>query len=97
MDFIVVETLNDAENCITFLKENNIGVATFICLDRMLSHQPNRLVKFNTPKNSERLFDLISCKDDKFLNAFYFALKDTLVANDIKTASEIVFKNNAKK
>jgi structural maintenance of chromosome 4 len=34
---------------------------------------------------------LIQSKDAKFLNAFYFALKDTLVADDIKVGSNVAF------
>ena len=34
---------------------------------------------------------MITPKDEKFLNAFYFALKDTLVAADIKIGTHIAF------
>jgi len=37
---------------------------------------------------------LIRPKDEKFLNAFYYALGDTLVANDISNASQIAFGGN---
>ncbi len=35
LDFIVVETIDVAEKCVKFLRENNIGVATFIALDKV--------------------------------------------------------------
>jgi structural maintenance of chromosome 4 len=34
---------------------------------------------------------LITPKDEKFLDAFYFALRDTLVAGDIKVGTQIAF------
>ena len=36
-----------------------------------------------------RLFDLVKPKEDKFLTAFYFALRDTLVAKDLDQATRI--------
>lgn len=36
-----------------------------------------------------RLFDLVKAKEDKFLTAFYFALRDTLVAKDLDQATRI--------
>lgn len=75
--------------CLEHLKENNIGRATFISLDKMIQHQPQRIQSFSSPPNAQRLYDLVVPKEDKFENAFYYALKDTLVVNDIKTATTI--------
>jgi chromosome segregation ATPase len=36
-----------------------------------------------------RLFDLVKAKEEKFLTAFYFALRDTLVAKDLDQATRI--------
>lgn len=36
-----------------------------------------------------RLFDLVRLKDPKFATAFYFALRDTLVADDLDQATRI--------
>ena len=35
LDNIVVNTIDTAQKCVTFLKEQNIGVATFIGLDKV--------------------------------------------------------------
>ena len=94
LGYIVVDTVTQAEAAVAYLKQSGIGSATFCCLDKMQAHEPARTKPFQAPPNSHRLFDLVQSKDQKFLNAFYFALKDTLVANDIKIASEIAFKNN---
>ena len=42
-----------------------------------------------SPENVPRLFDLVKVKDDKYLTAFYYALTDTLVANDLDQATRI--------
>ena len=35
LDFIVVETLTDAEQCINYLREYRLGRASFIALDKV--------------------------------------------------------------
>lgn len=35
LDNIVVDTIDTAQKCVTFLKDQNIGVATFIGLDKV--------------------------------------------------------------
>ncbi|KAG8219263.1 SMCs flexible hinge [Butyriboletus roseoflavus] len=44
-----------------------------------------------TPENVPRLYDLIKPKDSKFLPAFYKAVGNTLVANDLEQANRIAF------
>lgn len=50
----------------------------------MLIQRAYREKSFRAPTGSKRLYDLITPKDEKFLDAFYYALKDTLVTSDIK-------------
>ena len=38
-----------------------------------------------------RLFDLIKVKDEQALPAFYFALRDTLIASNMRDATSIAF------
>ena len=35
LDFIVVETLTDAEQCVNYLREHRLGRASFIALDKV--------------------------------------------------------------
>jgi structural maintenance of chromosome 4 len=39
-----------------------------------------------------RLFDLIRVEDERVRPAFYFALRDTLVANDLDQAARIAYR-----
>ena len=64
---------------------------TFIPLDKMEMYRDAMKRPFTAPKDSVRLFDLIKFKNDEFKIAFYFALKDTLVCQDIDTASIIAY------
>lgn len=43
------------------------------------------------PEDVPRLFDLVIYKDDRLKGAFYYALRDTLVAKDLTQASRIAF------
>lgn len=47
--------------------------------------------KIPTPENTPRLFDLVKVEDEKVRLAFYFALRDTLVANNLEEATRVAF------
>ncbi len=49
------------------------------------------LIVFKRPENSPRLIDLIKVNDPKFLTAFYYSLRNTLVANDLEQATRIAY------
>lgn len=49
------------------------------------------LLYFYSPENAPRLFDLIQVADDRVRPAFYYAIRDTLVANDLDQASRIAY------
>lgn len=34
LDYIVVDTIDTAQQCVDFLKKENLGIATFIALDK---------------------------------------------------------------
>ncbi|KAK0528142.1 Structural maintenance of chromosomes protein 4 [Tilletia horrida] len=89
LENMVVDTVPAAQACIQYLKKNNLGVANFICLDTVgkgLNWAP-----IQTPEGVPRLFDLIKVKDERISAAFYFALRDTLVAPDLPTANRIAY------
>lgn len=50
-----------------------------------------KIQKIQTPENIPRLFDLVKVEDEKVRLAFYFALRDTLVANDLEEATRVAF------
>ncbi|XP_067221549.1 structural maintenance of chromosomes protein 4 [Chanodichthys erythropterus] len=93
LDNILVDTIDTAQKCVTFLKAQNIGVATFIGLDKMKVWQQN-MGSISTPENIPRLFDMVRLKDESVRPAFYFALRDTLVAKDLEQATRVAFQKD---
>uniref|UniRef100_A0A8B9BJ88 Structural maintenance of chromosomes protein n=1 Tax=Anser brachyrhynchus TaxID=132585 RepID=A0A8B9BJ88_9AVES len=93
LDYIVVDTIDIAQECVEFLKKTGIGVATFIALDKMAVWEKH-LKKIPTPENAPRLFDMVKIEDKTFRVAFYFALRDTLVVNTLEDASRIAFQKD---
>lgn len=94
LDNIVVDTVATAEWCIGFLKKHDIGRATFIALEKQehLKNRANQRAKF--PENVPRLYDLVRVDDERVKTAFYYALRDTLVANDLDQGSRIAYGEN---
>jgi structural maintenance of chromosome 4 len=88
---VVVDTIETAQKCVEFLKNNNVGSATFIALDKQDKWKEQVKNRPNTPENVHRLVDLIQVKEEKFLTAFYYSLRNTLVANDLEQATRIAY------
>lgn len=89
LNHIVVDTTLTASKCVTYLKANKLGRATFICLDKQ-TELGNRMYQLKqTPDNIPRLFDLIQCLNEELLPAFYYAIKDTLVCDTLEQATTI--------
>ncbi|XP_038671092.1 structural maintenance of chromosomes protein 4 [Scyliorhinus canicula] len=93
LDNIVVDTIEAAQECVKFLKKQNIGVATFICLDKMKVWEKG-IGKIQTPEKVPRLFDVVKIKNEAIRPAFYFALRDTLVAKDLEQATRVAFQKD---
>ncbi|KAK0179460.1 hypothetical protein PV327_005211 [Microctonus hyperodae] len=91
LDNVVVDTVDTAQTCIQFLRDNGIGRSTFIALEKMKRFLPQCQRRIQTPENVSRLFDLIQVKDKRVLPAFYYGLHDTLVANNLNQATRIAY------
>lgn len=87
---MVVDTVEQAQACIDYLRKYNVGRANFYILEK-LNVNPRSMEPIQTPNNAPRLFDLITLKDRKFAPAFYMAMRDTLVAPDLDTADRIAY------
>lgn len=88
------DSIDTAQKCITFLKHSNIGSATFIGLDKVEKWRKDAFSKIKTPQNVPRLYDLVQVKNDQIRTAFFFALRNTLVADDLKQATNIAFQGS---
>ncbi|KAG6009177.1 hypothetical protein E4U43_000036 [Claviceps pusilla] len=87
LDNFVTETVESGQQCIEYLRKNNLGRGNFICLNKLKTRD---LSPIQTPENVPRLFDLVKAKD-KFRPAFYHAMQDTLVAKDLAQANRIAY------
>ncbi|KAF2704257.1 RecF/RecN/SMC protein [Pleomassaria siparia CBS 279.74] len=88
LDNLVVDSVEVGQQCIDYLRKNNLGRANFILLDRLAQRD---LSQVDTPENVPRLFDLVKSKHDKFNPAFYSVLQNTLVAKDLGQANRIAY------
>ncbi|KAK5942441.1 Structural maintenance of chromosomes protein 4 [Knufia obscura] len=88
LENMVVDTVEVGQQCIEYLRKNNLGRANFILLDRLAKKD---LSPITTPENVPRLFDLIKSKDEKFRPAFYSIMQNTLVAEDLEQANRIAY------
>ncbi|KAG4100619.1 hypothetical protein H8356DRAFT_934797 [Neocallimastix lanati (nom. inval.)] len=87
LNHIVVDTVSTGQQCLDLLRTYNVGRAVIFALDKIPRYDIN---KIPTPENAPRLFDLVHC-DPKFSNVFYHALRDTLVADNMKQANRLSF------
>ncbi|KAF8492752.1 RecF/RecN/SMC [Russula emetica] len=86
---MVVDTVQQGQTCIEYLRKQNVGRANFLVLEKI--NETNGMRPIQTPENVPRLFDLVKPKEARFAHAFYKALRDTLVAQDLAQANRIAF------
>ena len=90
MKNIVVDDVDIARTCIDYLKSARAGSATFLPLDKM-KPAPSSL---KLPKEKgviDYAINLIDF-DDKYLDAFFYALGDTLIVEDYDCAKRLIGK-----
>lgn len=88
LENMVVDSVEVGQQCIDYLRKNNLGRANFILLDRLARRD---LSAIETPENVPRLFDLVKSKNDIFRSAFFSVLQNTLVAKDLAQANRIAY------
>ncbi|KAH9007805.1 SMCs flexible hinge [Lactarius hengduanensis] len=86
---MVADTAQQGQACAEYLRNQNVGRADFLVLEEI--DETNGMKSIQTPENVPRLFDLIEPKEPRFAHAFYKALRDTLVAQDLAQANRIAF------
>ncbi|XP_034707420.1 structural maintenance of chromosomes protein 4 [Vitis riparia] len=94
LEYIVVETTGAAQACVELLRRKNLGVATFMILEKQVDHLHRMKDKVSTPEGVPRLFDLIKIQDERMKLAFFAALGNTVVAKDIDQATRIAYGGN---
>lgn len=87
LNYIVVDTQKTAKECIRYLKENKIGRASFIPLDKIKVNLPNYMIDFNE-EIIGRAVDLIQFAP-RFRKAFEFVFGKIIIVNDLETALKL--------
>jgi structural maintenance of chromosome 4 len=85
LDDLVCDNTENAQAALTFLRENNLGRARFIILDKVQGRKSTE----EAPENLPRLVDLVKPKSEAYRVAFQYALGDTLVANNLEQATRV--------
>ncbi len=96
---LVVRTAEGAQACAEFVRANRLDRTNFIILERVTRELGNKCkAPCAVPRGAERLFDLVSLHvtSQDLLPAFYHALKDTLVAQDLDQAKTIAYGDRGK-
>ena len=88
LENLVVDSVEVGQQCIDYLRKNNLGRANIILLDRLARRD---LSAIDTPEGVPRLFDLVKIKNDIFRPAFFSVLQNTLVAKDLEQANRIAY------
>lgn len=90
MKNIVVDDVDVARICIDYLKSARAGSATFLPLDKM-KKAPSSLKMPKEKGVVDYAINLIDF-DDTYLDAFYYALGDTLIVEDYDSAKRLIGK-----
>ena len=88
LENLVVDSVEVGQQCIDYLRKNNLGRANIILLDRLAKRD---LSAIDTPEGVPRLFDLVKTKNEIFRPAFFSVLQNTLVAKDLEQANRIAY------
>eukprot|EP01134_Creolimax_fragrantissima_P001134 CFRG1134T1 len=86
---IVVDTVATGQRCTEYLRSAQLGRATFLILEKQQHLVSKMYLPMKIPEGVPRLFDLVNPLHETYLPAFYFALRNTLVANDLPQATRI--------
>ena len=97
LDNFVVETSAGGKSCLAFMRANNVGRGTFIALDKIGYLAEHAARRVETPEDAPRLFDLVQFDDERLRTAFFFAVRNTLVAKDLDQAVRIAYEGGQAK
>jgi chromosome segregation protein len=89
MQAIVVDDDSVAAECISYLKRNKLGRATFLPLSRMVDGRPRGKAILASKSSVGFAIDLVRF-DEKYRTAFWFVLGDTVVVKNLDEARKLM-------
>ena len=94
MDAIVVDTKQTGFDCIAWLRNNQIGTATFLPLDSLQVPNPASTERIRGMIESDGRYrlaaDVISC-DESVKRAVMYAVGNTVISDDLNSARQLCF------
>lgn len=99
MDAIVVDTKQTGFDCIRYMREQRVGIATFLPLDTLKTPTPASTDRLRAMCEQDRngrfrlAVDVITC-DESVKKAVQYAVGNTVVCDDLDSAREICFSRN---
>lgn len=85
----VAESVEAAQTAISLLKKEQLGSTSFIVLEK-IEYLRKNMVPLSAPEGVPRLYDLVRPKKPEYATAFYFALRDCLVAKDLEQVPHLI-------
>ncbi len=85
LNYIVVNTAENAVRAIKYLKENNLGRATFLPLDRIEGRRSEKILEKGV---IGRAIDLVDF-DERYRKVFEYVFGNTVIVDNIDTAKEL--------
>ena len=89
MQAVVVDNDQVAADASSYLKKEKLGRVTFLPLTKMMGGKPRAKAIMSVKDSEGYAIDLIDF-DQKYYNAFWYVLGDTLVVRDMDTARRIM-------
>ncbi len=89
MQAVVVDDDQVAADAIAYLKKERLGRVTFLPLTKMMGGKPRAKAIMSEKESEGYAIDLIEF-NQKYYNAFWYVLGDTLVVKDMDTARRIM-------
>ena len=89
MQAVVVDDDQVAADAIAYLKKERLGRVTFLPLTKMIGGKPRAKAIMSVKDSEGYAIDLIDF-NQKYYNAFWYVLGDTLVVKDMDTARRIM-------
>ena len=93
LNHFVVETTSGGQACVEFMRQHNLGVATFIILNKISGAAADMKRTWKQVPSTRRLFDLVKVPNERLRPAFYHALRNTLVARTLDDGMKVAYAN----
>lgn len=95
MDAIVVDTKQTGFECMKYLRDQKVGVATFLPLDHLQVPSAESIENLRAQIAKDDRYrlavDVISCNDQSMMRAVVYAVGTAVVCDDLDSARELCF------